>query len=654
MSSTKKPRPKSEILDVFVDSEVTTFELPTSPCPKTDPPSPSAVAHGLNFSTSTLGRKVDIETNMVRGGTIYNPDVDPCQHPLLRRNWVRMDNSLFREEILKYSEFLREHAYDPIESILALGWKYKGIPPENAPDWTPEFQQALVDAIAKALVIDTAFICEFDNEIYKVFTHNDVYALYGNDNRQIAEVYLEYPQLPDMYYINSETSEKFARTLVPFLTQFSEDKERPARTGKGVVFDTSKRKCVIIQPISSIHTAFGEPYLVRQCQTALEKIYLRFYEMLFLHKGGVHRTVAFQDTMDKSTIKDKVILEAKRGMCSRGIVYSASSGPNKSIKDLVMISEQPIPNLDFATINTHISEDAMFTKQYIEGEAATGALGGSAPEVNQEEDTKKLSHYQRIMSKIIKDVNDVFFDLDPDLYEIEFNQPQLQSQMKVTSGGKPSATTLITPKQEEGSAEKLSKLNTSPEMKENALPPGYNGSPFLTYELNPDKLEWIFPPETDYAGQEMDAVSHSVSDEFVVFKGNLFAPGAYHYPESFGKKYDVFTPQDIETFSKREVRAAYLELDHSHNDVAVGLSEGIGHLETIGFDPASGKDVTMFYVRKEIADQLPDPNKIKVSPYFHVKDTPQGKRIFLKNGAITIKMRPRAELTGLETSAQRQ
>jgi len=57
------------------------------------------------------------------------------------------------------------------------------------------------------------------------------------------------------------------------------------------------------------------------------------------------------------------------------------------------------------------------------------------------------------------------------------------------------------------------------------------------------------------------AHSVSISDDYVTYRGNLFAPGVYSYPES--NTTDIFTPSDIQRFTENPVNKAPIELSHS-------------------------------------------------------------------------------------------
>jgi len=145
--------------------------------------------------------------------------------------------------------------------------------------------------------------------------------VYLNKDHKITEIYFKYPSITGG--VSEDNEKSFTMMPVGFLTQYAEEETRPARMA--VRFkdfkmpDTLYRECVIIQPKPSIHDLFGYSKMQIECDTAVQKVYLRSYEFAFLHKGGVNKTLAIPDNVDVS-VKDTAVKEAARGLWSRGLI----------------------------------------------------------------------------------------------------------------------------------------------------------------------------------------------------------------------------------------------------------------------------------------------------------------------------------------------
>lgn len=582
------------------------------------------------YTTSTFEKKnIDEETIEARGGgRTYNPDLPPCQNNILKSNNVNIDEPSFREKLLEASQFLEDHTYTLLREIVDNGW----ILVKKAPDqkkeavteylgeeeeidlieenvWDPELETAFIDVVSKGMVIDTSYITQFEGEVFKIFTRNDEYRLYGNSSREITELYVNYRAQKDLY--REEDGASYASAIVGFVTQYAEDESRVHRHKQDTIGaeDTIKRNCVVVQPMPHVRHTHGKPFLKKECQTALEKIYLRFYELLFIHKGGVNRTVGYPEGTNKS-LKDNIVTATRRGMLSMGTVIGVQS--NQNIRDLILVAESSIPDLNFEIINKHLSEEGKISRQKIEGAAESGALGGVAPEVNDREDLKVKKGYFPIVEKVIKDINDVFYGLDPEGYDVRFlpSMDQMMADM------------------EKEQAEEEKQLNSK--NKEEKKSPQYSRGESQTAKVS----------------------AHSVSDNYVVYEGNMFQAGVYQYPERGTAV--VYTPDEIERMCKRDVRTGYMELNHSFDETNQGLSEGLGYYVTEGYDKKKEMDKTKFYIRKDQA-HLIDPKNIQVSPYFYKRTRKDGsKDLYVKLcGIITKGRRTRASISGLSSSAIR-
>ena len=58
----------------------------------------------------------------VNGEDLYNADLAPIQHPVLRNEWTDILNPEHREKIFIFSPYLRRHTTEIFDEIVARGW----------------------------------------------------------------------------------------------------------------------------------------------------------------------------------------------------------------------------------------------------------------------------------------------------------------------------------------------------------------------------------------------------------------------------------------------------------------------------------------------------------------------------------------------------
>lgn len=629
----------AEFLQTHDPGKLTAVEAHHSGSPRLDKIPP--------FSSSAYDRKLYYESQLIFDRTSeYNPDLTPWQHPLLLYNSdTTVTRPTIREELYEYSEYLQTQSKDRIWQIMVDGWEYEpgGPPPDFV--WPDNFKMAFIEAFSKAMVIDSTILTKFEGEMnheYRIFTRNDVRYIFGNDIRQPTEVYINYLADRDLKFAAEDGSfASYPSSLLGFLLQYSDDKERPRRifgdarlTYKDDPETFIYRDALMITPDPHWASVYGHPMLKRQLHAALGKIYLPFYAMLVLHKGGSNRWAVIPDSTPDD-YKRVVAREVTRGMLSRGMIIGYKG---QKLQDEFLINEFEIPGLNFEATNTFLSEDARTSRQDVEGAAETGALGGSAPEVNERNDLRMRDELLMAIEKAIREANDVFFgfpaymlkngNIQP-TYEIIFPQPEIYEEGE--EGGD------INPGEVKDKAKEKKKM---PEAEAHTVIRGW--------ELNAHAHHSTTVNETRY----------------VTYRGNLFAPGTYPYED---KGYEVtYTPEDIRDLTTNPVNVKDLELQHSYDFVKAGFKESknLGFLKVIGFDSEKGQDITEFNIEEHTNQELirdgivetDDEGRplIKVSPYFVRKPVGGKMKLFLLNAAVTDarKYPPKAEEIGLTTSAR--
>ena len=390
----------------------------------------------------------------VNGDELYNADLAPIQHPILRNEWTDILNPEHREKIFVFSPYLRRHTTEIFDEIVARGWTLEKdevstaedddlagnkdkkdskqpdkVGPEKdndiegdeaefeQPEWSTELKNQFIDALAMGANVDTSFLFKMmenkkdGREVIRMLSRN--YAVkgkvYGNKDRQIEKVTLEFPQLPELRHSNDNP---FIAQKETFFTQYSEKTIAKDGSDKG-------RHCVVITLEPHLGLTFGRPYARRETQTALELLSLRFYETLSLHKGGILHEYITMPKLHDSTIAARIKEDVRRGMLSRGGVIQVPS--KTDIGKVYQHNAVPMGKMEFDTINDHINQDSPLSKQKSTGDSTGGGFG-AVPIVAQEGDEDYTTEIQDLIAPVIKDVNYVFFGLDPKGYHIEFTK----------------------------------------------------------------------------------------------------------------------------------------------------------------------------------------------------------------------------------------
>jgi len=590
------------------------------------------VKHGLydrtDYHPSTLVvTDRDTGRRKVYKGTPYNMDIDVPQNPILRFNKTDIESRQNREDIIDFSHYIEKNSKDIIEEIVQLGWVLEGV--EDI-DWSPEIQRAFIDMVIKGLVVDTSIMVPNGDGSILIYTSNDVY---NSSNggfkidkfRNITEVYLRIP------YWNVSNLPAIAKKQEKwFQTQYMK-----------------KPNCIIFQPLKNIHSPFGKSYLLKQIQSALEKMYLRDNELIYLHLGGVDRTAIIPKGTDDDN-KEIIKRNMNRGIRSKGQVLKVSGRSNMKVDEIAKFETKDMPSLDFDTINSHISSDSPLSKQKIEGEAASGSLGGENTKGNERQDSTITKLYQKILSDLIRDINEVIFGLEKfDIedknngikvrypkYDIVFNEPV--SNQDVVGDNSDS-------------------INDQDGNGDNEITEDNTEGNDLQNELNNDNdIEFgnaIFVK--DFVNSD-DAFSNAMTDKFIKYEGNMFDAGLYGYPEKGVNK--LITPEMINNLASKDIagRTGYIEIDHQNNVYETNNEEGIGYCIIEGYE--NGKDKTSFYIRNDIYlnNQHIFKNSIKLSPFFLLKKNLKGdEEIVFLNCAVMDRQKPRSEEYGMQTTAKR-
>jgi hypothetical protein len=496
-------------------------------------------------------------------------------------------------------------------------------------EWNESLKDAFKSCYSVGLCVDTAFICEFgdegeDNWEFTTFSRNwvrDAKYKSKSKSRNITRVQLEYPKWEG---ITDEDGETDMQDLFWFITQHGEDagtieRETPEPTDGDDEEEDEPGRAVIFTPRKSITCAWGEPVMRKVIFVGLMKLFLRFYEFLYMHKGGVNTKLwAVNEGVDANSYK-KVRNDIMRGLLSMGATVKLPQ--NSDLKEQFEYVETVCGAMDWEIWNSHLSEESFLPKQSVEGQAATGALGGEAPKVEKQEHDQTVTEWEVYARRLIKAINQRFFGKDPKEYEVVFNRPAQINPLEANA----KEGTPFGKKDEEEMGDDPKKPPKEEEDEENAAPEQLlHGAPI--------KLT---------GGKQVKKNGKKVYR----YKGNMFDAGVYDYPDK--NKKVVYYKDEIKDMTERPVKTGYMTVRHDKSQAAIGLGDDAGFYEVQGFkdiSPSRGRDETIFYTYEDHGET------ITVSPDFYHRKTPTGrKQLYVQNVAIV--PQSRASLTGLDTTA---
>jgi len=314
-----------------------------------------------------------------------DPLVKPKSKPVEEKNWQH-----------------REGLLDSLEDCSEI------------PEWSENLGTEAAEATGLGMAVDTSFLLIMedalldDEYVFIPVSRNYLFngKAIGNENRQIKKINIVFPDLPDL---TDEDGKPFTEKTETFLTQYTNgDNDITA---------------VVIQPLKSQQSPFGRPYALREMQTALEKMYLRFYELLYVHKGGVLSEGYVLPNNVSETVVNLTKAEMKRGMLGHGYVITVP----KSIKlsDSFSHTATQMQKMDtvFDKISTHINEDSILSKNKVGGETGSG-FAGLQPVQASQDDKVVRDKCGLVFEKVIKDINYALYGIDPRSYKVAYTDPQ--------------------------------------------------------------------------------------------------------------------------------------------------------------------------------------------------------------------------------------
>jgi hypothetical protein len=349
---------------------------------------------------------------------------------------------------------------------------------------------------------------------------------------------------------------------------------------------------VLCTPFPSFDSPYGESYIQAFWQTGVYKEFLRLLQMMFYWKGGVisnHERIP--NSMTDTDIED-MKKEYRKGMLSELQITKINPGVSPENIDKIYSHESIYATgMNFDVGNSILSEDSLFPKQYIEGEAESGALGGQSANINKEElDDSMFYYFYTAIEKLVKDVNRTFFNLQDDDYTIVPYQVE-DHQLDKNGDGLINSEDLNSNTESEDNKSENENVGIKKEKKMNSL----------LIKNNEIKLN-----------------SSEIKN---VYEGYILTPTSFQQDDN---SYEFLDYDQIAEFynDPKSVKEFYLSNEHPITDpMNLKKSEAIGRIELTGIDEKGvfGK----LYTFEELED-----DEIMLSPSYYSKDILRDGKIY--------------------------
>ncbi|WP_371805464.1 hypothetical protein [Candidatus Lokiarchaeum ossiferum] len=453
--------------------------------------------------------------------------------------------------------------------------------------WTDDSMfDHLINIFAEGLGVNSSFIFQMDDGTYKVF----------NTSHVNGENYWRDPKTRELKAIQVDWKGSSGGQAYGSGIPLNEIK----LVG---VFGQTAVKCT---PIPNVQNVFGLSSLLPIWDMITYKMKNKYYNMVINKKGGAaSRLLVIPDNVKSNDYK-RFEKEAKKGVESELITikYPFALANNRDPSKVVQWTENQVGQTNYVEFDNILSNDSPIPASFMDG-PESGALGGQAPVIDDNEIDEIVSHYFSMIEQTIKDINETFYGIEPNYSVIPFLQPK-DEETQINEG----------------------ETGEGPEQ-----------------ELEQESEEKPIQTKT----HSMKFHSIAGSNNQWIYEGNLWEEGWYQYDTG----HEYLPADEIKAFidDPMSVKDGYVSMEHIGEDVPKHLS--IAKYETYGYEIVDGKLRDKTRVTFSFDPQI---EEMDVSPVYNSKDIFQDNKtiqtkIDLRNVAVT--SAPRSSLTGKSTKIRR-
>lgn len=402
----------------------------------------------------------------------------------------------------------------------------------------------------------------------------------------------KYWVIPRNFFVKGYTRNRvLTKIVVRWSNWFGIEEE-----GLGVPFQSEETyeigdDFILCTPFPSFESPYGEPMLQAFWSTGIYKEFLRLLQMMFYWKGGIVANYErIPVNMDQEDI-DEMKKEYRKGILSELHITKVSQNSNPETVDKLFNHESVYGSgMNFEVGNSILSEDSLFPKQFIEGEATSGALGGDSGDINKQEiDDTMFYYFYTAIEKLVKDINKVFLGIEDSDYTIipfEIDDPVLGKDVN---------------------------NNGIPDIDENVPLSTKNNVGDFKKEKKANSISFI--KNTD--------IKVNSSDIKCVFEGFALIPTAYEQDDG---SYEYLEAEEIEKYvnDPKSVKEFYFKDEHPlDNPMEIKKDDASGKIVITGYDTETGGAKAIAYLFEDV-----NVNELYLSPSYYSHDVRKDNKIY--------------------------
>lgn len=369
-------------------------------------------------------------------------------------------------------------------------------------------------------------------------------------------------------------------------TEELKDNNTKVRIQNSLETYTIGKDCVFFVPIETVDSPFGIPFILPMWRSGVFKDFGSYLHMNYMYKAGILLNIARYPNTISQTTKDQIEKVQRQGITNQGIQIEFPAGMSPENVDKMFQFENINANdLNWDEYNALLAQDSMFPASYINGEVETGALGGSAPEMDQQKEDEQTLLLYPYVDQLVKLINSTFYHVtDVDYIVIPWQDAQ-----------KPT--------------------DTDPNPNKTMTPPPEEENPDPKAEETPNKEETVkveIKKKSNYLGKKVNSIAGVVEYDAV-----LLPIGEWPY----GDHTEIVDYETVNEYwnDPLSVKEGYFHKEHPDDPSEVARDDAIGKYKITGITDEGliGK----IYSKEDLGDE------ITLSNFYFSHDDAKGGKI---------------------------
>lgn len=358
---------------------------------------------------------------------------------------------------------------------------------------------------------------------------------------------------------------------------------------EGVQWFKVGKDCVFYVPFPCEESPRGTSFLQSVWDLGIFQQQNRYLQSLYLWNGFVNdRYYRFPNTIDDSTRRN-IEDHMKAPMLKPGVAIDFPPGSNpETIDKMFQVDMHSSQEPAWDIHNEIYNQDSPFPKMFLEGQVESGALGGTAPDVDKQKEDEAMLSWFHILDSLIKDINVTFFQGTLDEFKDVTIIPFIDELLHSKDGQDSLESTDPLPSKDPQKFEKTEKKIPDKEIDVRVLKKKTNST---------------------------IAKVNSITDAGRTYIGNLFNEGWLPQDDGTMEWLDGKTIKKLVNDPK-SIKEGYFGMEHPKDDpMKIKPNQSIGKFKIIGYDENKKTDITEFMIFDSDA-----PDEIFTSPAYYSSD----------------------------------